>query len=211
MTACGLPLRDRHVQRGQDQLGAQVRLHRPADDSTRIHIEHHRQIQKSRPRRNVGDVGHPQSIGAIGVELPIDEINWTRSIRIGLRRDDVPSQRSAAKPCRAHQPGHTLASHANPVVIGELRMNGRRTVVHPASAGESPRSSPSTTGPSDLARSSVVPTRHRIHFSKSAAIGTLTPTEWVAWFTFTNPKSASRSRSRLRTRPRLLRGSPALP
>ena len=47
----GLALRDRHVQRRQNQLRAQVRLHRPADDPARIHIEHHRQIQKSRPGR----------------------------------------------------------------------------------------------------------------------------------------------------------------
>ena len=37
----------------------------------------------------------------------------------------------------------------------------------------------------------------------------MTLTEWVAWFAFTNPKSASVSRaSRSQTRPRLLRESP---
>ena len=39
----------------------------------------------------------------------------------------------------------------------------------------------------------------------------ITLTEWVAWFAFTHPKSASRSRSPSRTRPRLLRKSLALP
>src|SRR5580692_319261 len=31
-------LRDRHVQRRQNQLGAQVRLHRPTDNAARIHV-----------------------------------------------------------------------------------------------------------------------------------------------------------------------------
>jgi hypothetical protein len=46
-----LPLCDRHVQRRQNQLRSQVRLHRPAHDATRVHIKHHRQIQKAGPSR----------------------------------------------------------------------------------------------------------------------------------------------------------------
>src|SRR5450631_1237385 len=121
-------LRDRHVQRRQNQLGAQMRLHRPAHNAARIHIEHHRQIQKSGPRWNVGDVRYPQSIGSIGVELPIDEVNRTLRTRIGLRCDDIAAQRCTAKPGRSHQSCHTLAAHANSVVISELGMYVRRAV-----------------------------------------------------------------------------------
>jgi hypothetical protein len=49
-------LRDRHVQRGQNQLRSQVRLHRPANHPSRVHIKHHRQIQETRASRHVGDV-----------------------------------------------------------------------------------------------------------------------------------------------------------
>ena len=97
MTACGLPLRDRHVQRGQNQLGAQMRLHRPADDAARIHVEHDRQIQKSRPRRDVGDIGDPQPIGALGCRTADRPDPLDAGLRIRLRRDDVPPQRRAAQ------------------------------------------------------------------------------------------------------------------
>jgi hypothetical protein len=50
-------LGERHVERRQDQFRPQVRLHRPTDHTARVNIEHHRQIQKARPRRYVRDVG----------------------------------------------------------------------------------------------------------------------------------------------------------
>jgi hypothetical protein len=85
-----------------------------------------------RPRRNVRDVCHPQSIGAVGKELPVDEIDRALPPGIGLRRDHVPPQRRAAQA----------------------------------------RRSPSIPDLPVLARSSVAPATHKIHFSKYAAIGT---------------------------------------
>src|ERR1700704_541258 len=105
-----------------------MRLHRPAHNAARINIEHPRQIKKPGPRWNEGDVCYPQSIGSIGVELPIDEVNRTLRTRIGLRRDDIAAQRCTAKPGRSHQSCHTLAAHADAVVISELRMDVRRAV-----------------------------------------------------------------------------------
>ena len=88
----GGALRDRHVQGRQNQLRSQVRLHRPAHDAPRIHIEHHGQIQKARPGRNVGDVGNPQPIGTLAVEPPLYEVYSARSLQIWLRGDDVGSR-----------------------------------------------------------------------------------------------------------------------
>ena len=168
----GLSLRDRHVQRRQNQLRAQMCLRRPANYSPRIHVQHHRQIQESRPRRNVRDVRHPQSIGPIGVELPIHKIDGPRSLRIRLCRDDVTAKRCAAQACRTHQTRDSLACDANLVIIGgalrESLANHRRL----ESDDESLRSSPSTPDPSDRVRSSVAPTTRKIRSSKSAAIGT---------------------------------------
>src|SRR3984957_15667537 len=121
-------LRDRHVQRRENQLGAQMRLHRPAHNAARIHIQHHRQIQKSRPRRHVGYIGHPQPIGPVRIELPIDKVDRAFSPRVGLRRDDIAAQRCTAKPGGTHQSRHTLAAHADAVVISELGMYVRRTI-----------------------------------------------------------------------------------
>ena len=54
------PLPQRHIQGIQHQFRAQVRFHRPAHDPAGKGIQHHSQIQETRPGRNVGDVRHPQ-------------------------------------------------------------------------------------------------------------------------------------------------------
>ena len=48
MTAVRPTLRDRHVERGEDEARAQVRRHRPADDPATPDIEDDRQIQRAR-------------------------------------------------------------------------------------------------------------------------------------------------------------------
>jgi hypothetical protein len=69
-----------HLQRSKDQLGFQVRLHRPTHDPSRVHVEDHGQIQKSGPGRDVRDIGHPEPIRAVRVEAPI-----TRSLARSAR------------------------------------------------------------------------------------------------------------------------------
>ena len=55
-------------------------------------IEHHGQIKESGPRRDVGDVGHPESIRPGGRKVPIHQIGSRRSpgqrtvVRVHLRR-----------------------------------------------------------------------------------------------------------------------------
>ena len=58
----------------EDELGAQVRRHRPADDAPAPHIEHDRQVEEARPGRDVGDVGDPEPIRAGGREVPLHQI-----------------------------------------------------------------------------------------------------------------------------------------
>ena len=53
-------LRDGHVERGQDELGAEMGGHRPADDAATPRVEHDGEIQEADPRGNVRDVGDPQ-------------------------------------------------------------------------------------------------------------------------------------------------------
>jgi hypothetical protein len=55
--------------------GQTVLARKATDNASRIHVEHHRQLQKTGPSWDKGDIGDPQSIPAVGVELPIDEIN----------------------------------------------------------------------------------------------------------------------------------------
>src|SRR5712671_649385 len=124
----GPALCDRHVQRRQNQLGAQVRLHRPANHASRVHVEHHRQTQATRPDGDIPHIRHPQPIGPIAVELPLHQIHLVPRSRIAQRRHHVAPQRRAPKTCRSHQPGDALAAHPDPMVIGEFGMNVRRAV-----------------------------------------------------------------------------------
>src|SRR6266446_3718658 len=52
-------LRDGHVERGQDELGAEMGFHRPADDAATPRVEHDGEIQEAGPRRDVRDVLAP--------------------------------------------------------------------------------------------------------------------------------------------------------
>ena len=61
-------LSEGHVQRVEHQLGAQVIGHRPAHHAAAEHIEHHGEIDEPGRGRDVGDVGDPQPVRALGVE-----------------------------------------------------------------------------------------------------------------------------------------------
>jgi hypothetical protein len=62
-----------------------------------------------------GDVRLPQSIGSISVDLPIDEVDRTRGLRIGPHRDDVPPRRGTTQSCQLRQAGHPLEAQENAV------------------------------------------------------------------------------------------------
>src|SRR3989475_12041586 len=103
-------LRDGHVERGQDELGAEMGCHRPADDAATPRVEHDGEIQKAGPRRDVRDVRDPPSIGAGRRELAVDEIRGGPR-RLGSHR---PGGRFPAAPALhagvPHEPGDALAA-----------------------------------------------------------------------------------------------------
>jgi hypothetical protein len=66
-------LPERHVERLEHQLGAQIGLHRPAYDPPTEHIEHHGEVEKPRPGRDVGDIRNPQAIGRRGGEVALNQ------------------------------------------------------------------------------------------------------------------------------------------
>ena len=67
-----------HLKGGAAKLGAHVILHRPADDLTRGHILHARQIKPALVRVDIGDVGQPNRIWCLTVELLFQQI-WPLS------------------------------------------------------------------------------------------------------------------------------------
>jgi hypothetical protein len=62
----GASLAQCHIERGLRQVLFHTRAHRPADDFSGIQVHDYGQIQPSLARRNVGDIGYPLFIGAIG-------------------------------------------------------------------------------------------------------------------------------------------------
>ena len=58
-----------HRQRVEDELGTHVVGDRPAHDATREEVDDDCQVQPPRPRPDIGDVGRPNSIRSVGVEV----------------------------------------------------------------------------------------------------------------------------------------------
>jgi hypothetical protein len=118
-----------HIERIEHQLSGKHRRHRPADDTTAIRIEHHREIQKARPGRNIDDVGNPQQIRRCRGEVALDQIRCLAAIALD-RGGDEPAPDHPGKPGLRHQPRDALAASAN--ALGrKLGMNTRHTVSPP--------------------------------------------------------------------------------
>src|SRR5882724_5846944 len=103
-------LRDGHVERGQDELGAEMGFHRPADDAATPRVEHDGEIQEAGPRRDVRDVRDPQPIGAGRRELAVDEIRGRPRRLVSHRRVERFPAAHALDAGVPHEPGDTLAA-----------------------------------------------------------------------------------------------------
>ena len=68
----------RHVQGIEHELGVQAGGHRPADDAAAERIECDGQVEEAGPRRNVGDIGHPQHVRARRLELAVHPVERAR-------------------------------------------------------------------------------------------------------------------------------------
>ena len=121
------PPPERHVERFEHEFGAQISLHRPAHDPAAEDVEHHGQIEKARPSRDVGYIGDPQAIGRRGGEVALDQIWGGSGVAIAHRGGYPVAPAYAFKPARTHQSGYALASHPNALLL-KLRVDARRAV-----------------------------------------------------------------------------------
>ena len=62
----GLARAQRHVQRRQHEIGRHRLAECPADDAPAPDVEHDGQVDEAGPGRDVGHVGHPQLVRAVG-------------------------------------------------------------------------------------------------------------------------------------------------
>src|SRR5471032_1214067 len=69
----------------QDEVGAHRTADAPGYDAPRKHINHKGHIDKALPGRDVGEVGHPELIGSLCLELAMDPVQRARCGSIGDR------------------------------------------------------------------------------------------------------------------------------
>ena len=75
----GPALAKRHVERLKNQFGTQMGGHGPADNTPAEGVEHHRQVEKARPGRDVSNVGHPYGVGRRANEMAMEQIRPGRA------------------------------------------------------------------------------------------------------------------------------------
>lgn len=82
----GSALVQRHVQGIEHEVGFQVRLHGPADHSVTPRIDDDRQVQEAAPGRDIGDVGDPELVRSVDIEVMFDQIRCWPRVSVPLRR-----------------------------------------------------------------------------------------------------------------------------
>ena len=116
--------------------------HGPAYDPTAEGIHDDGEEDKAGPRRNVGDIGNPETVKLGDIELPLDEVRSGARVGIAGGRSGAPAPVDALEGGLAHQSSDTLATHSD-ALLGESRSGceaHRRCLETPCGwRGSSPR------------------------------------------------------------------------
>ena len=127
----GPPVLERHLQGVQNQRGPQVQRHRPAHHAPAAGVQHHRQVQHPRHRRDIGDVGYPELVQGRSDEVPIHQVRRRPRLGIPDRFSHPTSAAHPTDPQRSHQPGNPLPARPKPT-LRQLRPDLRRPAGSPA-------------------------------------------------------------------------------
>lgn len=71
-------LLDGHADGVEDQFGAQVVGHGPADDAPGVGVGDHREVEKALPGAQIADVGDPQPVRSSCAELALHQVGGRR-------------------------------------------------------------------------------------------------------------------------------------
>ena len=77
---------DRRVEGRRDELGTHVGRHRPADDPAAPGVDDRGEVAGAAPRRQLGDVGDPEPVGALRREVAVDEVGEGLRVLVADRR-----------------------------------------------------------------------------------------------------------------------------
>ena len=112
---------DGHLQGVEGEVGSQRRRNLPADDEPAEDVEHESHVDEADVGLHVGEVGHPEAVGAIGDEASLDEVRRTILCLVGDGgASPLPSAPHAAQPQIAHEALNGAAGHrgALPIELG---------------------------------------------------------------------------------------------
>jgi hypothetical protein len=109
----GLALPDGHLERFDDELGAHVLGHRPADATARVAVDDDREVELALPSGDLGEVRRPQPILGRGREVATDEVGRRAHPGHADRGLAAPADEQARQARLAHQPRDPLAAGAH--------------------------------------------------------------------------------------------------
>ena len=123
---------NRHVERSQCQIVAEVLGHRPADHTAREEVEHDAQVEPPLRGPDIGEVRQPDAVGGRGGKVAPEQVRGNR--------EGVPAVGCAPKPPlaprrqadRPHQSSNALAADT-PAMGTQLGMHARAAIA--ATAG----------------------------------------------------------------------------
>ena len=92
-----------HLQRVDDQLGAQMVRDRPADDAAGVDVEDGGAVDPALAGAVLGDVGEPQLVRPVGTELPLHPV---LPHRLGGSRVAPAAAVNTLQAGQAEQPPH---------------------------------------------------------------------------------------------------------
>jgi hypothetical protein len=122
------PIPQRHLQCVQHQLRPEVVGHTPADHTSRIRVNDHRQVEEPLPRREIGDIGAPEGVWLAGGELALHQVVAELGLLIASCGFDPSPPTDAAQVRTAHQAGDTLTTAVHAVLVAELSMDPRHAI-----------------------------------------------------------------------------------
>ncbi len=105
-----------HFDGFEDQLGADMIGHRPADDPAALHVEHDGQREEAHPGRHIRNVRDPKAIRRGRSKLPPDKVRCGGGIRRATRRARPFAPVTASETSDSEQASNPFARARNPVV-----------------------------------------------------------------------------------------------
>src|SRR5690349_6461948 len=105
-------VREGHLERVNDELGAHVIGHAPTDDPTAVDVLNGREIEPALPALQIRDVGDPEPVGPAGGEGAIDQVIANANAGNADRRPPSATLLQAADAGLAHQALDAFAADA---------------------------------------------------------------------------------------------------